>query len=564
MTKMIADRPDPLCRHKLLLIFFLLLISCSTFYPVLNNGFTNWDDPLYITDNALVRDFSLANTGRIFTSFSSGNYHPLAILSHNLEYHLFKLNPFPYHAVNLLLHCLNALLVFWCIYLLGSNLTASFLAALLFAVHPMRVESVAWLADRKDLLSAFFLLASLLCYLRYQQRKTGVFYLLSLLLIVLSFLSKAAVLTYPFVLILCDYLAGRQDIKRRLPDKIPFFLIAFAFGLVALAARNSYQHMLQEQNYTLLSTMLVGAYRLVFYFLLKTMVPVDFGLLHPNPGLDFPPLPLIALSLLIMALLAAVLVFSTRWTRKLTFGLLFFFISLLPALSVVIIGHTADRFSYVPAIGIFFIIGEFSLFLYLGQRAKTAAAGRVVLLALLAITAIYCSLSWQQCRIWKNGVSLWSQAIKIYPDSALAYHNRGEAYLHDREYDLAIADFTRALAAGEYAVIYRNRGAAYLKKFDRERAIADYSAAIRLEPGSAEAFNFRGFAYNLKGEYENAVADYRMALGINPDYAEAYNNRAVALNALGRNQEACRDLQQACELGLCSSYAFAKNAGVCP
>jgi hypothetical protein len=227
-------------------LVFVLAATAAAFSPCLDNGFTTWDDDIYVTDNPLVARGLPGGVPAIFTTFVSGNYHPLVVLSHAVEYRLFGLNPRPYHAVNLALHLVNTALVFYLLILvLGGDLAASAAAALFFAVHPLRVESVAWVSDRKDLLGAAFFFAGLAVYLRQIRQPGHRRHGLLLLLFLLALLSKGTAVVFPLALLLCDWLHGRMD-RAALIGKIPLFTLSALFGAIALAARHAYQGVLRE------------------------------------------------------------------------------------------------------------------------------------------------------------------------------------------------------------------------------------------------------------------------------------------------------------------------------
>ncbi|HMD13864.1 MAG TPA: glycosyltransferase family 39 protein, partial [Bacteroidota bacterium] len=208
-------------------IFFLFAATAIVYIPSLFNHFTNWDDEIYILNNPLIKNLSVDGVAKIFsTPQYMGNYHPLTLLSYAFDYHLAELQPFVYHVTNLLLHFGCTFLVFFFLIELGMQQTSSFLAALLFGIHPMHVESVAWLSARKDVLYAFFFLGALICYVRYIQRDTKRWYILSLLLFICSIFSKAVAVSLPVVVLLIDYLLDRPFSKKSILEKIPFFLFS--------------------------------------------------------------------------------------------------------------------------------------------------------------------------------------------------------------------------------------------------------------------------------------------------------------------------------------------------
>ena len=252
-------------RGIILSILLLSLIIIVVFTPCLKNGFTNWDDDILVKNNPGIKILSGGNIVKIFTSFHFAHYHPLVLLSYSLEYGLFGLNPGVYHATNVLLHIINALLVFWLFYLLSSRVSVSLVTALFFAVHPLRVESVAWIAERKDVLYALFFLGGLIAHFYYTKRNSKKYYFLCLFLFLLSLLSKAMAVSFPFVLLVIDYGAGRKITGRTLLEKAPFFALAVIFGIIAILAHYPTEELRHQKMYAFSDNVFMATYGVVFY-----------------------------------------------------------------------------------------------------------------------------------------------------------------------------------------------------------------------------------------------------------------------------------------------------------
>jgi len=565
------------------LLGVLCVITCAAFFPALDNGFTNCDDDRMVTNNPRITSLSPGNLVSFFTAPHEYLYHPLVLLSYAVEYHFFGLRPFPYHATNLALHLCNTALVFLLIYLLCRSAAVAFLTTLLFALHPLRVESVAWVTERKDVLSACFYLGALVSYLR--RGVTGgrrFFYWLSLALYCLSLLSKPMAVTLPFVLILFDYWTGKTVDRKALLEKIPFFVLALIFAAVALLVHYpGGGKPLQAEPFTVWHRPLIGTYNIMFY-LWKTFVPANLSCLY-----QFPPRLLASPTLYLMPplcaviLLGAAIIYSRKYTRKAVFGALFFLITILPVLQILPIGGKstpADRFMYIPAIGLSYCIAEFLCWVY-RVKLKDSRGGRALLLtAASACVSALAVLSWQRCQVWKDSVSVWTNVLKQYPGSLVSFSNRGMGYLERGETDKAVTDFNEAiriepryfipyhargnarmvqgrpeLAIADYtsalercpreqaAVCYYNRGNAYASLRDYDRAIADYSQAIMLKPQYAEAYHNRGSAWNGRGQPDRAITDYSQAIAIAPHYVQAYFNRG---NVFAGRGEAARALAE--------------------
>lgn len=530
---------------RLILIACVLIgITAVAFTPSLRNGFTNWDDTAYVTDNLLIRSLSPENLSKIFTTFQLGFYHPLTLLSYACEYVCAGPNPQVYHATNLILHIMNTFLVFWFIYLLSGNQTAACITALLFGIHPLHVESVAWISERKDVLSTLFILAALIAYIRYRTVGTRGTYLLTLALFTSSFLAKPMGVAVPFVMLLCDYLLNERFQRKIIVEKIPFLAIALFFALLAIIAQEKFGAVKHESSFLSWNNISVACYGFLFY-IGKIILPLKLSCIYPYPdkiGGAYPPF--ILLSPFFAALLTIAVLAAGRHSKKLVFGYFFFLITLAPVLQLVPISlsMTADRYTYIPSIGLFYLGGEGFIFLwnrFSRTRYLLAAAG-IIIACVLAL------LTFQRCRIWQNSITLWDDVLAKYPRVASAYNNRGYAIASAGNIEGAIADYTEAIRIDPaYAEAYSNRGNAYGARGDFEKAIADYNEAIRLQPQYAAAYTNRGHAYAAQRDFDRAIADYDTSLGIDPRNQITYNNRGFILFLKGDLDGAIADYTSA-------------------
>jgi tetratricopeptide (TPR) repeat protein len=523
--------------HKIILSLCLILaIPSISFFPSLKNDFINWDDQQYVTENKMIMEGSWRNIETIFDSIYMGHYHPLTLLSYSLEYRFFKLNPFVYHLTNLIFHLLNGLLVFWLIWMLKGGVLISLVVSLLFAIHPLHVESVAWISERKDLLCSFFFLGSLIVYLTYLKTRRMRAYFLSLFLFLLSLLSKSMAVTLPLVLFLCDYLLDRKFDRKCLIEKIPFLVIAFIFGIIASFALRSSGMVDPKSSFSFFKNIFIMSEVLTSYFS-KLILPIKLSCLYPSLQEIGGVWSYVSLTTILGFLIAGILL--GRYNKKITFGTLFFFITILPVLPIKIV---ADRYSYIPSIGIFFIAAEGFYWVYRSKLEPIKIVKPILAILLIGILGTFSFLTWERCHVWKDSISLWNNVLKNYPSLPIAYNNRGEVYLRRGDYDKAISDFNEALRIDpDYETaytLYENRGSAYLLKGDYERAIVDYNRAVRIRPNYALAYHNRGTAYLNKGNIEEAIADFNKALEIDPEYAEAYFNKAIACEKIGHLKEA--------------------------
>lgn len=539
-------------KKKIVLSIVLIsLISFIAFIPSLRNGFTHWDDDVLVTENMTIRELSWHNLGHYFTSYYISTYIPLTLLSFAIEYRIAELDPQVYHTTNLVLHMFNCLLVFCLIYLLSKNIGVSLLVALFFGLHPLRVESVAWVTERKDVLFSLFFLATLIFYLLYHMTRKVRNYCLALVMFVLSALSKGMAITLPFVLLLLDYYTKRRFTRKLIFEKIPFFAVALVFGLLAVFAQFPSIARRTESLVSFPNTIFIAGRNLLFY-LLKLALPVRLSALYPYPDLSGNALPIIFyVSPVIVLGLALFVIFMRKHSRVLTFGTIFFLLNIVTVIGIIPLAGdaiAADRYTYIPSIGIFFIVAAGFYYLYKKSIIRTGFKKHFLLLIMIAALGIFSIMTWQRCKVWKNDMSLWQDALSKYP-SPIAYNGRGLAFYEIKQYDAAVSDFVQALKLDpDFATAYYNRGNAYDARKDYGKAIVDYSKAIGYKPEYAKAYNNRGLTYGRISEYKEAINDFTRAVRIDSTYAKAYNNRGLTYGRLGENDQAISDFTRAVHL----------------
>jgi len=475
----------------------VVLVTLVSLYPTVKNGFVNWDDAPYVIENEAITRLTPAHVARLFSTFYVGAYVPLTALSFAVDFHFFGLDAKAFHVTNLVLHLINCLLVFLLVFRLGGGRIAALIAALLFGVHPLHVESVAWITERKDVLYGLFFLAAGLAYLGYAVRKDRSAYGAALVLFILSCLAKPTAAVFPFILLAFDFLLKRRFRPAVFLEKIPFFLISAAAVATAYFAQRS-TGAFENGAAADLPTALFRSANYLFFYLYKTVLPLKLSCLYPEPRWWF--------AAPAVAGLIALVVWSLRRDRVIAFGGLFLLAGLLPMLQLVRVGQPlADRYVYLALIGPFFVAGHYlaRFFRRSGWPARIVALA--VLIPVLAALAI---LSNRQARVWKNGVTLWTGAIANYPDQPLAYNNRGNAYCYGGDHRRALADYDRALAINPgYADAYNNRGNAWRGLNDYDRALGDYTQAVRFNPRLADAYYNRAVIFYLKKDYNEAYAD---------------------------------------------------------
>jgi tetratricopeptide (TPR) repeat protein len=534
-----------------LLAAALALATFVAFGPSLTAGFTNYDDPGYVTENTLIRDLSAAGLLRIFSTPHQDNYHPLTLLSHAVEYRFFGLNPFVYHLVNLGLHAANAALLLAALHLLTGRTFLAAAASFLWALHPLRVESVTWIAERRDVLFTFFFLAALLAQLLAQRLARPRLRLVALGLFVFSCLAKAMAVSYPLVLLLVEWYGGRPVRSRRtLRVALPFFLVGGLFLAVTLRIRADIGDLPSGDAAGALRTAAVASSALLLY-LGKIAFPAGLSALYPMPagsGLDLPwgyllsPFAVLGL---------AGLVWFVRGNRDLVFGSLFFLATIAPALRQGPTGLTfaADRYTYLPAIGVTFAAGS------LLARARAGPAARhAVAPAAAAICVILSAMAWQRAGLWSDEMKLWNDVLRQFPDSPVALIARGTTLQQRGDPEAAAQDYARAFAAGpryaavHFAKAYHNYAVLLWNQGRPDAALEAASAVIRLTPDDPRAYLVRGTLFLDQKRWREAVADTSEAIRLSPSDAEARIARAQASVQLGRLTEALDDLEIAVAL----------------
>lgn len=503
--------------YTLAIIFITTLVIYFKAIPF--DFILNWDDNKYILENNDIRDLQWANIKLIFTNFYTNNYQPVTMLFYAIEHKIGGDDGTIYHINSILLHLINAFLVYVFIKKISpKNPIVALITSAFFAVHPMHVESVAWISERKDVLYTFFFLLSLIQYVNYLDSKKIKPLLFSFLFFVLSCLSKSAAVILPLVLLLLDFYCGRKYSWRTVLEKLPFFAISLIIGIVAThSQKTALQNMAPIMTYS--EHILVVSHSFSTY-ILKAFVPADLSAIYPYPMEIGSALPAkYYVSLLEIGLLIAFVIYSLRWGKEVLFGSLFFVITIVLVLQFVPVGGAtmADRYTYVPYIGLFFILGK--LFEYVADRAENYKKQLSVIFILGFIT--FSSLSYARVRVWENDDLLFSDVLKKYPDSWMAHYNRGTYYY-----------FTCATKK------YANN--TILKERYTRSAIADFEATLLLNISDrykARTYLFLGQIRSDIGDHNGAVDAYSKTIITYPLFApSAYIKRGLCNKILSANR----------------------------
>lgn len=522
----------------LLLIVILLAAGFIAFSPAFDADFVYWDDDVNVYENPNVSDLNLENVKKIFTEDVIGNYNPLPILTFAIENEIVGLNPFYFHLNNIILHVLGCLLVYFIGFKMGLNRWSALLLSLLFAIHPMRVESVVWITERKDVLFGLFYWLSIFFYLDYRKKDRKSFYYLALLIFPLALLSKIQAVALPLSLICIDYYLDKGFSRKKIISLWPFFLLSLITGLAGiyfLSAQGSLNQV-SEELFGFGERIVIGAYSYMVY-LYKLLIPYPMSPLYPYPSsltwLHY------SVALLLLPYLGLLYWLWKKQYHIWTFGLLFFSVNVVFVLQVVGAGQgfLADRFTYIGYFGFFFIAAAYF------QKFKGWKTTSVLSLTAI-ILAVYMYTSYAQSKIWKNSETMWTKVLQHHDKTPLPFRNRGNYYRDRQMSEQALVDYSEAIRLDpDQHETYNSRGRLYFQIGELQKALQDYNKAIAQKPDKAEYYSNRGATYARLGQYDQAMQDLNKALALSPPHAEAYLNRAILYDVQGQPGKAMKDLE---------------------
>ncbi len=512
-----------------------VIVTAVAIWPTLNNGWVSWDDTAIIKNGTLIQDLSANGIGRMLTEPLLANYHPITTLSLALDYAIGGEDPKVYHVINFILHLFNVVLVFVFIKALFKEQRIAFFAALLFGVHPMHLESVALIAQRKDLLYTAFYLLSMTTYVRYVNRNDSAkkqWYFLSLALFLLSLLSKSMAVSLPLVLLLIDVLKGRGIIKETLLEKVPFAFFSIVFAALAIYTQSDAGALNTPSGF---NSLIVASFGVLVYTF-KLVAPIHLSAYHPYPEIFNWSFPwYYYLTIVFPVILVGVGYYYRKKSKEVLFGILFFLITILPVIQLIPIGSAlhAERYTYVPYIGLFL-----SVYFIL----KHYASQKVVFLAITVFAVTMTFTTFQRSSVWANPRTLWTDVIQKYPNDFFGYWSRGNSYLEGRNWKAALEDYKEAQKFNpKFSSINMNMGVAYLSLGNVDEAFKQYNTAIKKNPKSVSALMNRGMIYFDMDMWTSAMYDFNAVLEIDPANASALTHRAVLHKRMGNYEEAIRD-----------------------
>lgn len=520
-------------KQNLLYAAGILIITFITFLPSLQNGFVNWDDDKNIYENPHILETTNAETffinlKGIFTTHVIGNYNPLSVFSFAMEKMIYGMeNIAMWHFDNILLHLICVLLIFRIALALGLKIIPAAFCALLFGIQPMRVESVAWLTERKDVLFGTFYLFALYYYIKSVKlsfKKRYVF--LIVISFILASLSKIQAVSLPLSMLAVDYFMGRKLSIKLIYEKWFYFFISLITGLVGIYFLNVQGSLDSNESFAFHERIFIGAYSYIVY-IIKSLIPYRMIPMYPYPpsiGWEFYVSMIPSL-----AVVGSIYYFFKRQQKHIVFGLLFFTLNIMFMLQILSAGQgfIADRFTYIAYFGLFFIYA----YLLQALLEKYKSSKKLILICCGLILGVYGYLNFQQNKIWKNGDTLWSHVIQYYTKATLPWGNRANYYRDHGQPQKALYDYSQTIALNtKKPEPFNSRGKLYFNSNNTDTlnlALQDYSKAILLAPEISEYYVNRGSTYARLQMYNEALGDLTSALKIDPNNPNVYFNRSI-------------------------------------
>jgi len=512
-----------------------------------------WDDHILIKDNVYIKSFS--NIGNIFTEdFGQGSgvryhfYRPLQVFSYLLEYHLWGLNPAGYHFTNVVLHILVGLCIFWFVILLFGDYVLALLASILFVIHPIHTETVSYISDRGDLLSALFILMSFIFYVKYIDKSNKFYYIVMTLSYVVAILSKENGLVLPLALLTYHFYFHK---KIKLSALTPFVLVVFLYIMGRLFFVQS-----SVDKISVISSFyqrLPGFFVATINYIRLLFLPIGLHIEYGDPlftWFDYKVMVGIIVSV-------SLIIYAVRKRLKdalLSFSIIWFFIFLLPFTNIYPLPfYMSEHYLYLPSVGFFLILSQWLCCLYRLKKHRIFLSSVVAILLIL-----WPCLTIRQNRYWRKPVDLYKHALIFSPNNSRIYHNLGDAYTDMGDYKKAVIAYKKSIKLdSSHADTYTSLGVVYGALGKYREAIAFYKHALEINPVYVNALNNLGAAYYAVGKREKAVYFYNKALTVNPLYAKAYVNLGIACYAAGENDKAARYYKEA--LNINPYYAEAYN-----
>jgi len=573
-------------------ILIISILSFISYYSIFDNEITSWDDEFYINTNPYLKTLDAETISELFKTdtYYMGNYHPLSMISLSIDYAISgedengNINSFMFHLTNLILHILTSLLVFWFVLLLLKNFNLALLSALFFGVHAIHVESVAWISERKDVLYAFFFLASLVSYVKYIDSKKLLWYFVALLLFLLSLFSKGQAVSLAVTIIIIDWFKERKLLDFKLiAEKVPFIAFAIFFGLIAIGAQKESEALADEQAYEFIQRIGIASYAFMQY-ISKLIIPINLSAIYPYPDIIHQTIPGIYYFMIlpVIVIIALSIWLFIKKKNILVFAIAFFVANIFLLLQFIPVGSAvyADRYTYIPSVG-FFILLSALILKFIKNRPKVRNL-------IFSLTGIYIvllmTLSFKRSDIWQNSETLWTDTTEKSPNSVIAWNNLGS--FNDKEAKKAMDEirlidakvyrkkaikyFSKAIKGKpDYRNAFYNRGVSELElgKMNNDTllfkaSIKDFDSALAHDGQFSDAFHNRGNAKSEINNFAGAIKDYNIAIDIKlmqkdiKELSNCYSNRGVTKGKSGDLDGAIKDFKEAIRISPKEASAY--------
>jgi len=560
-------------KYFYIICLFLIVATLAVYWQVLDNDFVLFDDDAYVIKNDQVhRGMTFDSLTWAFTSSHASNWHPLTWISHMIDCQLYGLNPRGHHLTSLLFHVANTLLLLLILVRMTGTLWQSSFVAALFALHPLHVESVAWVAERKDVLSTFFLMLTLWGYTIYVKKGGVRRYLLVVLFFMLGLMSKPMLVTLPFILLMLDFwplgrlglvrdtrnvVTGHHtdegpNVFRLLWEKVPFFALAVASSVVTFIVQKGAMGTLKTYS---LQTRIINALVAYIEYIANMVWPVKLTVLYPHPGNSLPLWKGVVAGMALV-LITILVVRKARKIPYITVGWFWYAATLIPVIGIVQVGAQAmaDRYTYITLIGLFVIIAWGANDLLSKRLYRKICLGTLA----AVILPVLIVLTWKQVQYWENSITLFKHTLKHTSNNYLIHNNLGIALKEQGRTEEAIEHYLQALRSNpDYVKAHYNLSNAYAEQGKTKKAIEACKQAIRIKPDIANIHYNLGVFYGESGKYEEAMEAFKQTIRIDPDYLQAHYNLGGVYTRLGKYKEAIEAFRQVMRID--PDYALVRN-----
>ncbi|MBP9773080.1 MAG: tetratricopeptide repeat protein [Candidatus Peribacteraceae bacterium] len=552
-------------KQVLPIIALFTIIGAIVFNPIFSSQFVAWDDTQLIVTNPIVHGLSIRHIIQAFSTFDPELYLPLTFLSYQIDYTIGGLNPTIFHIHNFLLHVLNTLLIVWLLFVIAKKRWIAILCGLIFLVHPLHTEVVAWASARKDVQSTFFFLASVMAYIGYQRlnnydrlgevtadvtaevraevrepqlllrifQSSNILYWFSIALFLCGLLSKVTIATLPIALILFDLQQGRKIDKRVFIEKIPYFALSVIFGVIGLMGKQA----VTLQTSLLQKIVLAG--KTTSFLLLKFFVPLQLSPMYPQSSVINLSVTFFLLLIVPIGLIICGLLFIKKWPTM-SLGFLFFLLTLAPAFTNIVrageIEFAADRYAYLPSIGLLIVIATLMTRIDVHRTIRFAAIGITT-----GVLVIFSWLTHTQATVWHGSDTLFAHTLKLYPKAVPALVNLGSIARDQNQLDQSLTHLHAALELHDTSQARLQIALTLFKQNKLQEATTQAEAALVLDPKNAQAHELLGSIALSNQQFNHAITQYQKALAINPTLINALGNLA-GLYLLGEQHAQAENL----------------------